>query len=408
MADPSVRIAYFAEIFPSGSETWVHHEIEELQRQGCSVQVLATHPRPVRLPPELQPLTEITTYLPEFSRPRLAMALPLLRLAARPDLLSGWVFDTAGLRLKGQVLRDLVLASQAVPWLREFRPDVLFAHFGASRTNLAMFASLLTGIPFAFKMHAGDVFTRPALLEMKSRLAAAILTISDYNIRYIREHFPGIDTSRLRKHACGIPLDRYPYQADRPEPGTPTLLAVGRLVRMKGFDTLIRASRILLDQGFTHRLVIIGDGPQRQALESLCAELTLTDTTEFRGYCSPDAVRQNLLAASLFALPAVWDTETGTQDGIPVALMEAMALGVPVVSTTTSGIPELIQDHVSGFLAVPGDPASLAAAIHRCCELGREQQGAMLRQARLTIERAHDSGTLTGELHNLLVGLKRC
>jgi glycosyltransferase involved in cell wall biosynthesis len=403
-----MRIAYFAEIFPSGSETWVHHEIEELQRRGCTVQVFATHPRPSCLPPELQPFTEITTYLPEFSVPLHGMALPLLRLATRPDLLHDWAFDTAGLRLKGQVLRDLGLASRAIPWLGEFKPDVVFAHFGASRTNLAMFASMLTGTPFAFKMHAGDVFTRPALLGLKTRHAAAILTISDCNIRYIREHYPDVDSARLRKHACGIPLDRYPFRADRPEPDNPTLLAVGRLVKMKGFDTLLRASRILFDQGFAHRLVVIGDGPQRPALESLCAELALTETTDFKGYCSPDEVRENLLAASLFALPAVWDAETGTQDGIPVALMEAMAFGIPAVSTTTSGIPELIEDNVSGFLAVPGDPASLAAAIRRCCDLGSEEQCGMLRRARLTIERAHDIRGLTGELHDLLAGLKPC
>ncbi len=397
-----LRIAYFAEIFPSKSETWVHHEILELQRLGCIVRVFATHPRPKSVPDELRGLFAITSYLPELSCSLSTALLQILKPCLLLPVARGLMCDAKGLRRKAQVCRDLIYAGLFRPFVTDFRPDCLFAHFGGTRTNLAMFCSMLSGLPFGFKMHAADVFRRVGLFRLKVARSAQIMTISRYNIEFIKEHYQDIDTSLFQEHACGIPLHDYPYQPSRQESEVPTILGVGRLVRMKGFDVLLRASRLLLDLGFRHRVVLIGHGPEREALEQLCLSLGLQDTVAFKGYVGPHEVRSILISSTVFVLPAVWDPIDNTQDGVPVALMEAMALGVPVVSTTTSGISELVEAGVTGFLARPNDHVDLAAQVRCCCELDDESREIMLAAARRKVEQDHDVRNLTLTLFGML------
>jgi colanic acid/amylovoran biosynthesis glycosyltransferase len=183
-------------------------------------------------------------------------------------------------------------------------------------------------------------------------------------------------------------------------------MSVGRLVRMKGFDVLLRASRILLNREFQHRVVILGDGPERNKLERLRGRLSLDEVVELKGHASPNEVRKMLRTAALFVLPAIWDPIDGTQDGVPVALMEAMALGVPVVSTTISGIPELIQDGVNGLLVAPNDADALAQQIKYGCEMSGDARVEMLRRARQKIETDHDIETLTAHLLKMFEGIK--
>jgi colanic acid/amylovoran biosynthesis glycosyltransferase len=397
-----LRIAYVAEIFPSQSETWVHHEIQELQRLGCVIRVFATHPRPDKIPEELRALTGITTYMRERRQFVFWAVGRVLRRRLIGPVLRGLLFDARTLRLKAQVVRDMVYAGDLYPDIQAFRPDVLIAHFAGTRTNIALFYSLLSGVPFLFKMHAADVFRRVALLRLKMSRAAQVLTISDYNIAFIRERYPDVAARQIRKHACGIPIEAYKFQ-DPVEPNDiATVVGVGRLVRMKGFDVLIQASKVLRDRGFRCRVVIMGDGPERQSLERLRDHLDVSDTVTLSGYASPEAVKSAVLAASVFALPAVWDPVQGTQDGIPVALMEAMALGVPVVTTRTSGIPELVQDGVSGFLVAPRDEDALATAIMRSCTLGMQGRRELASSARQMIVQNHNASKLADELLTIL------
>lgn len=398
----ALRIVYFAEIFPSKSETWVHHEILELQRLGCTVKVFATHPRPNSVPDELKGFLGITSYLPELSCPLSKALLRILRPCLLLPVAKGLMCDAKGLRRKAQVLRDLIYAGFFLPFVMDFRPDCLFAHFGGTRTNLAMFCSMLSGLPFGFKMHAADIFKRVALFRLKVARSAQIMTISRYNIEFVRQHYQDIDTSRFQTHACGIPLHDYPYQSSRQVSDVPTILGVGRLVRMKGFDVLLRASRLLLDLGFQHRVVLIGHGPEQETLERLRVSLGLQHTVAFKGYVGPHEVRGTLISAAVFVLPAVWDPIDNTQDGVPVALMEAMALGVPVVSTMTSGIPELVEAGATGFLARPNDHVDLSTQIKRCCELDDESREMMLARARRKVEQNHDAQKLTWDLHSRL------
>ena len=399
------RIAYFAEIFPSKSETWIHHEIDELLRLGCEVCVFATHPRPDRLAEELKRFAEMTIYLPEQMRSVVAGLREIARRSLLLPVIKGFISDAPTIRLKTQVLRDLLFAGFLCPHVRQFDPDILFAHFGGSRTNLAMFHSLLIGKPFAFKMHAADVFTRVALFRLKSNLAKYVGTISRFNIDFMGKSYPDIDVSRFSIHKCGLPLGTFAYTPKSTLSSPPRLVSVGRMMRTKGFDVLIRASYEMNRRGITHSLMIIGDGPQRPELEGLIDSLGLRDTVRLPGYCSPSEVQRTLREADAFVLPVVWDPVLNIPEGVPVALMEAMAMGLPVVSARTAGIPELIEDGISGFLAKPGDSTDLATVIGRLLELSESERAKMTRAAREKIVADHDIEKLTEHLYLSLLKL---
>ncbi|KXK03962.1 MAG: putative glycosyl transferase, group 1 [Nitrospira sp. OLB3] len=399
------RIAYFAEIFPSKSETWIHHEIDELRRLGWDVRVFATHPRPDDVADELKYLQSYTVYLPEQPK---QIGRAIRRLFDRRLLvpvLKGVLTDTPILRQKVQVLRDILYTGLLFDEVQRFAPDILFAHFAGTRTNLAVFHSLLSGLPYGFKMHAADVFTRVGLLRLKCKHAAWIGTISNFNLTFLKRVNPEVDFSKLNIHKCGLPLDRFAY-APKEKPSVPRrMVAVGRMVRTKGFDALVKASHELRQRGIDHNLTIIGDGPQRPELERLIESLGLHDTVRLPGYCSPREVQTALAKADAFVLPVGWDPILKIPEGVPVALMEAMAVGIPVVSGRTAGIPELIADGITGFLANPGDPSDLAEVVARLFSLSNEDRGSLTLAARQKIVSEHDIVALTRDLH---VSLTRC
>ncbi len=405
MGERKVRVAYFAEIFPSTSETWVNHEVMALLQRGHAVRVFATHPRPIAIPAEFSDLVSVTTYLPEMSRSYLLSLGNLLRPSLLIPVLMGLVSDASSFRLKAQVFRDAIYAARLKAPVAAFNPGLLYAHFAATRCSVAMFISFLSGIPFAFKMHANDVFVRVALFRQKMAKAAAVLSISDYNVQYIRKNYPDVDSTRIEKHTCGIPLGKYQLRTMRGSEPVPVIVSVGRLVPMKGLRFLIEASRRLLDQGFSHQVLIFGDGPQRVALMDLAKDLRVGEAVKFAGYAPPAEIQAALSRATAFALPAIWDPVGHTQDGIPVAIMEAMAVGVPVVSTTISGIPELIENEKSGFLVPPGDSAALAAAIVKVCSLEPAEREQLVREARLQIEERHDGDVLADSFIEIV---RRC
>jgi glycosyltransferase involved in cell wall biosynthesis len=176
---------------------------------------------------------------------------------------------------------------------------------------------------------------------------------------------------------------------------------------MKGFPVLLRASRRLLEMGLSHKVKIYGDGPDRKRLGQMIEAMGLEATVELMGHYDPNGIRAALLHADIFVLPAVFDRVERTMDGIPVSLIEAMSVGTPVISTTISGIPELIEHGVNGYLAVPGDPESLAEAILRWHCLREVDRKQILVAARKKIELDHDVQKLSSVLKRDLLGCLR-
>lgn len=404
MSVERLRVVYFAEVFPSESETWVHHEIKELLSHGIDVTIVATRERPISYPADLQILVDRTTYLPECARD--VVRLPILCSFLRhiPGIAWQWICDGGGVRGRAQVLRDLGYMVRILPLLTNMRPQLFMAHFGGTRCNLALMASRAMRVPFVFKMHAYDVFNRVPMLRTKLAEAARVLTISQYNISYISKHYPDVRHDRLEKHFCGVPIDQYQFAPQRHVSSTgPQIIAVGRLVRMKGFDILVNASRILRDQQYDHQITIVGSGPQEGELRQQVATHGLHRHVSLVGYATPADVKERLRTADIFVLPAVWDPIAHSQDGIPLAIMEAMAMGVPVISTRLSGIPELVDDHITGFLVSPGSPSDLATAIRKVAGLSVAERDTILASARRRIETRHDIRRLTADLADMFV-----
>jgi glycosyltransferase involved in cell wall biosynthesis len=196
--------------------------------------------------------------------------------------------------------------------------------------------------------------------------------------------------AKIRVIRCGVPIERFPFQsrAGRASGEGLRIVSVGRLVDYKGFDVLIRACAILRREGMRLRCVIVGEGPERERIERLAADPDLDGAVQLQGARPQHEVIDLLSKADLFAL-ACLPGRDGLQDGIPIVLMEAMALGVPVVSTRLSGIPELVKDGSTGLLVPPNDPVGLAAAIKRLHE-DRALAARLGLQARDLIEKEYD------------------
>ncbi|UZG45803.1 glycosyltransferase [Caldimonas thermodepolymerans] len=384
-----MRVVYFVSLFPCWSETFIVRELHELMRLGVDVRIVSLKdPEEKLVQSDAQALLDRVSYPVRGWRG----AWNVLRaVAGRP-----WQTLKELAAIVGQLIgRPEELAKSLVVWwralalapvVRGLRPDHLHAHWATYPSTAAMFVSQRIGVPFSFTAHAHDIFLHDHLLARKIRTAAFGVTISEFNVRFLAERLRAPVHERLRIVHCGVTPAEIPFRPDGREPGL--ILAVGRLDEIKGFRHLVDACVLLQAWGVPFQCLVIGEGRLRGALEQQIAAHGLQERVHLPGACRQEEVREHLYRASVFALPSVV-TDRGDRDGIPVALMEAMASGAPVVSTRVSGIPELVEHEVSGLLVPPGDAESLARALQRL--LTEPALGARLaHHARQTVERDFD------------------
>lgn len=265
-----------------------------------------------------------------------------------------------------QVLKSLLHFLEAVCLGQEWtEADIKFVHvqFADTAATYAAVVYRLYEIPYSVAIHAHDIFenryTIP-LIQFRVGDARRIRVISEFNKNWLIEH-AGIESEKIDVIHCGIDPNAF-QRGDSPLASPPLILAVGRLVEYKGFIHLLRACRMLLDDGHAFACKIIGSGPERETLETSIQDLGLNDAVKLLGVVQHGDIRKYYEQAVIFVLPCCRASD-GAMDGIPVALMEAMAMEIPVVSTKISGIPELIEDRVSGLLAPPEDHAALAQSL---------------------------------------------
>jgi colanic acid/amylovoran biosynthesis glycosyltransferase len=363
----STRVLDVIGTYPLLTTTFIDREIEALRRRGVDVRVVA-----VRRPPEHPPLSvgqrrlgEDVTYLLPVGPATLIRAhagflarrplrylgtLALLLTRPHPDLRA---------RMKTLLhFGEGVLLAHVV---RHRRFDELHAHFIDRAATLALVASRLLDTTFSLSVHAGaDLFVAPILIPEKVREARRIVTCTEHN----RDTLVGLGGAEaLAKTSVvhhGLALGDYVPRA-RPPDDPPVVLAVGQLVERKGFATLIRACATLRDRGLAFRCVIVGHGPQREELTASIRERSLDDLVMLAGALPHDEVVRLAGRASMSVLPCV-RTDGGDVDGIPNALVEAMALELPVISSELPAIEELLGDE-AGVLVPPGDDLALADAM---------------------------------------------
>jgi glycosyltransferase involved in cell wall biosynthesis len=354
--------------FPKLSETFVLDEILALERRGERVAIfplLAGRERVVH------PDAEAPARAAQHAR---LLSIACLRAQARWLLraphryLATWARVLWGNRRSPGFLARaaVVVPKAALMAVRMEQAGVRHVHASwASHPALAAYVvGALTGIPYSFEAHAHDLYVDRSMLGEKLRRAAFAVTISDFNRRMIERLYGSEAASKTHVVRCGIDLAAY-AGANRRGPG-PLLeiAAVGSLQDYKGHEHLVRACGLLHARGVPLRCRIAGEGEERAALEHLIARLGLEREVLLLGGLPREQVRDLLRDADVVAQPSVV-TPSGKTEGIPVALMEALAMGVPVVASRVSGVPELVEHGRTGMLVAPGDPLALAIALRR-------------------------------------------
>ncbi len=394
-----MRVIYVVSLFPCWSETFIVREIRELLRMGVDVRIVSLrHPSETLVQSDARELQDRVIYPAPVLRTAVAAASAVLRHPLRElgRLFEiGWSMSAPPIeRLKSLGAWWRITGLSAA--MRKFDPDLLHAHWATYPSTAAMIAAERLERPFSFTCHAHDIFTADHLLRRKLRRCAFGVTISDFNRRYLAQRIPNAGAERLRVVHCGIEPDVMPFHDGGRQSDPPLVLAVGRLDPIKGFADLVDACRDLRDRGMTFQCDIVGDGPLRAELQQRIDAAGLSAAVRLRGACKQEEVRALMDRATIFVLPSVV-TPQGDRDGIPVALMEAMASGAPVVSTRVSGIPELVEDGDCGLLVEPHDPESLASAMRRLLS-DPDLRSRFARAARRKVEADFD---VTRETHKL-------
>ena len=363
-------IAYLAPEIPSISGTFVYKEILSIQDKGIKVVPISIHKFETIVDEQrVKELARDTTYLYQQSLITALIASVTFFLKEPKSYLKTLLMVFKDIYTSGitklsswKLLYQFVYANIAALAIQENGCQYLHIHFAHVPTQIGMYASSLTKIPFSFTSHANDIFENNFLLDRKMERAKAAITISEYNYKFLSER--GINTDKLEVVRCGIDPSGRHFVPKSKIPNLPVIGSLGRLIEKKGMDDTILALSKLHQQGIDFRLEIGGDGPLNNYLQEIAKKHDLVDKIEFKGAIPNDKVYDWLKNLDIFVLACKEDSK-GDKDGIPVVLMEAMLVGVPVISTSISGIPELIQDEQSGFLAQPGDPESLASTINK-------------------------------------------
>lgn len=362
-------IAYTVQRFPALRTTFIRREVEALRKLGLPIKVFSMRPvdrAEVAGEPEAEAHVSTTNYLPDFPFDLFSIIANLSALLSRPRVC--WrniklAFDDAGaagfkprVKLALQVWRGAVLARMLTGMGNCTRIHAQFAD-GAATTSLA--AARLLGMPFSFMSHTS--FDSPAL-RTKLREADFVASISEYDRQRLLKIEPGIDPQKIHVIHCGLPLEEWPFEPKEKWNDPPVLLSVGALIEKKGHDVLIDACKRLKDRGMDFRCRIVGAGPLRESLQAQIQRLDLQDRVMLLGPLPQKLVREELKQCDVFVL-ACKQAANGDTDGIPVSLMEAMAMGRPVVSCDVAGVGELLASGTAGQLCPPSHPDALAESL---------------------------------------------
>lgn len=361
------HVAYVLSRFPKLSETFVIMEIVTLQRQGFTVSIYPYIAE--RSPIAHREVDEIGDRVVRLPRPAAlhVAAAQLYWLVRRPIRYGGaWATVLRELwRSPGQLARALVTIPRSAWFARRMVASGVthvHAHFSNHPALGALVVGRLTGLPYSFTAHAHDLFVDRRMLCTKVAESAFTVTISEYNRALIARDCPTV-ADRVRVIHCGVDLSLFDARPAAPADRL-RLVCVGTLEPKKGQRHLVDAVGLLRERGIGVMCTLIGDGPDRASLEARIASLGLADSVTLAGGLPREEVARGLAAADVAVLPSV-PLASGRMEGIPVSLMEAMACGLPVVSTSISGIPELVDDGRSGLLVPPGDAGALADALAR-------------------------------------------
>lgn len=400
------NIVYITATLPALTVTFIYNEIFRLRERGARVRTVSMNTPPDdRISASARELRHTTLYLDQvsFLRKLAAFGLVAVLFPLRTGRCLRHLFTASPVKLPRDFFRLGYHLIEAAYLARQFRadpPEHLHSHFVNGPTSIAMFLGILLAVPYSFTMHASMIWLDPVAFRNKLETSAFCVSISDYNRRYVLETYGEKYATKFHIVHCGINPESEPTQSAAMQGDGPLrILGVGQLNRRKGFHVLVDALAILKNRDRSFDCTIVGDGAERIGLEKAIKNNKLEDNVTLAGALLHEQVQGLLGAADVFVLPCVV-SEDGWRDGIPVALMEAMYAGLPVISTNILGLPELIDDGVNGLLVPSDDPEALAGAIAR---LGTDPdlRRRLGEAGRAKVLRDFNNDTSAAQLHDL-------
>ena len=391
-------LGYVIRMFPQVSETFIANEILSLERLGIPLRIYSYRRPQEHVTHECVRLIQSpVTYLPDPLQNHIAelLSAQLAIARAEPRRYVTTLQHVASASISDRSIepwKRLLQAGHLATLLQQSDVERLHAHFAHGSTHVAMLASMLTGLPFSFSAHARDIYNNasPRLLREKMRAAEMVVTCTRANQEHLQSMMPALDQDKIKLAYHGADLAKFSLREPALDDDVPPLiLSAGRLIEKKGLSDLLQALRLLHGKGLPFRCQVVGEGPERARLEMQIRALGLESVVSLLGACSQEELVERYGSATVFALPCKV-LANGDRDGIPNVLVEAMACGLPVVSTPISGIPELIESGQNGLLVPPGNTAELAAAIELLLR-DRELRQRLARSARATVEERFDS-----------------
>ena len=363
----SQRIAYLVSQYPAYSHTFILREVLQLRQFGMEI-VVASINNPDR---SLEKLTEIeraeaeqTFYVKAQGIAKAAVALAKTLLSNPMGLwrgikharkLGGW--DIKRLLYHGFYLLEALLIGQ---WLRSQHITHLHVHFATPAASVGMLVKTVFGTGFSFTVHGPDEFYDAAGYNLPEKILAAdfIFCISHYARSQVMKLSPVTAWPKFDVCRLGVDPQRF-----APGPKTQVncqceLLCVGRLTSAKGQAILLEAVAALQNRQVPVRLTLVGMGPDEKSLQAYAEQLGISGQVRFTGAVDQDHILRYYQTADMFVLPSF-------AEGLPVVLMEAMAMEIPCITTAITGVPELIQNGEDGLLVAASDVNGLADAISR-------------------------------------------
>jgi len=365
----SLSIAYLNQEFPDLTQTFVYREVLALRAREIPVRTFSVwRPDTVNLSAETIPLRDETFYI--FPLSWFSLILTHVKYLTSRTLrylaTLGFMLTRPGESLcnRWRSLLHFIYGIVAIREMERVKIQHIHVHFAWSASSIALIAQHLLGIPFSISLHSKEIYSDRLLLADKIHDSKFIVTISEYNKRFLNRLFPEDDLDdKIHIVHCGVDPNIFSASPKPQRKDTEfTIVGVAQLVPRKGFHVLIEACHHLASRGTPFICHIFGEGEERSRLEALIERYNLDEQVLMPGRIHQEELRRLLNQADVFALPCIRD-KSGDQDGIPVVLMEAMAMELPVVSTRISGIPELIEHGRNGLLTEPDDASAMADAL---------------------------------------------
>jgi glycosyltransferase involved in cell wall biosynthesis len=359
-----VKVAYLINQYPQASQSFIRREIAALESLGLQVErfTLRTWDQEVVDPGDKAEKAKARVVLSvgAFGLLRAMLAVLFTRPAAFLRALRlSWKMGKRGDRGRLYHLIYLGEACVLLKWFKGCAAQHVHAHFGTNSATVAMLVRALGGPPYSFTCHGPEEFDRPEALKLGEKIARArfVVAVSEYGRSQLFRWCRHEDWPKIHVVHCGVDAS---FLADEPREleDTSQLVCIGRLAEQKGQLLLVEAAAILKSEGIRFRLVLVGDGPMRNEIESLIRRNNLHEHVVITGWMGNLEVRDQILASRAVVLPSF-------AEGLPVVIMEALALERPVVSTYVAGIPELVESGNCGYLVPPGSVSELARALRQ-------------------------------------------